>query len=345
MLLCGIVNELNNSIVDTDLVSFFFCQAADARINNASAVLRGLIYLLVDQQPSLISHLRKKYDTKGKQIFEDVNNWWALSEIFTNILEDPSLLKTYLIIDVLDECIEDLEKLLDLIVEKSPAHSGIKWIVSSCNWLTISEHLDAATSKIHLHLELNEKSISAAVGLYIQHQVDRLAKQKKYNNKIRDVVLRHLSSNATNTFLWVSLVCQELAKIPRSYTRLPKLMAFPPGLNFLYERMMEQICNSKSADLCKRILAVILVVYRPITLDELMTIVAVPKGVSDPHESLADIIGLCGSQCSELRTMSVWTLATDHFGPCSCPVQTFSKMPRPRPDGQLAMSQRRPFLI
>jgi len=50
-------------------------------------------------------------------------------------------------------------------------------------------------------------------------------------------------------------------------------------------------------------------------------------------------------QCSELRTMSVQTLATDHFGPCSCPVQTFSKMPRLHPDGPLAMLQRRPFLI
>jgi len=305
MLLCGIVNELKNSIGDTDLVPFFFCQAADARINNASAVLHGLIYLLVDQQPLLISHLRKKYDTNGKQIFEDVNNWWALSEIFTNILEDPSLLNTYLIIDVFDECIEDLEKLLDLIVEKSTAYSGIKWIVSSRNWPTIGEHLDTATSKICLRLELNEMSISAAVGLYIQHKVDRLAKQKKYDNKIRDVVLHHLSSNATGTFLWVALVCQELAKIERSYTPLPTLKEFPPGLDSLYTRMMEQICNSKSADLCSRILAVMSIVYKPITLDELTSIVDMPEGVSDTQESLVDIIGFCGSFLT-LRRLTVY---------------------------------------
>ncbi|KAK3933684.1 hypothetical protein QBC46DRAFT_359521 [Diplogelasinospora grovesii] len=37
MLLCGIIDELDKSIGSTDLLSFFFCQAADSRINNAAA--------------------------------------------------------------------------------------------------------------------------------------------------------------------------------------------------------------------------------------------------------------------------------------------------------------------
>jgi hypothetical protein len=49
MLLCGIINELEKSMVETALLSYFFCQATDSRINNATAVLRGLIYVLVDQ--------------------------------------------------------------------------------------------------------------------------------------------------------------------------------------------------------------------------------------------------------------------------------------------------------
>jgi hypothetical protein len=42
MLLCGIVNELKKSMAKTDLLSYFFCQATDSRINNATAILRGL---------------------------------------------------------------------------------------------------------------------------------------------------------------------------------------------------------------------------------------------------------------------------------------------------------------
>jgi hypothetical protein len=72
------------------------------------------------------------------------------------------------------------------------------------------------------------------------------------------------------------------------------LSVFPPGLDTLYKRMMDQVCNSKNTKLCKSILAVVSVVYRPITLDELASFIDMPDSVSD-DESLTEIIGLCGS--------------------------------------------------
>jgi FMN phosphatase YigB (HAD superfamily) len=146
------------------------------------------VYLLIDQQPSLISHIRKKYDHAGKILFEDANAWVALSKIFTNILQDPSLNNTYLIIDALDECITDLPKLLDFIVQKSSV-SYIKWIVSSRNWPDIEERLKRAGHKVRLCLKLNAESISTAVSIYIQHKTLQLAKLKKYDDKTRVAVL------------------------------------------------------------------------------------------------------------------------------------------------------------
>ncbi len=70
MLLCGIINTLGPStrLIDPaagTLLSYFFCQATDSRINSSCAVLRGLIYMLVQQQRTLISHIRKRYDQVG----------------------------------------------------------------------------------------------------------------------------------------------------------------------------------------------------------------------------------------------------------------------------------------
>ncbi|KAJ6439024.1 Vegetative incompatibility protein HET-E-1 [Purpureocillium lavendulum] len=129
MLLGGIIDELKEQTAS--LVSYFFCQGADSRINNATAVLRGLIYLVLDQQPSLTTHLQKRYDQAGRRIFEDANAWWALSDIFTSILEDPTLKSTFLIIDALDECVKDLTHILKFIVDKSSQCPHVKWIVSS----------------------------------------------------------------------------------------------------------------------------------------------------------------------------------------------------------------------
>jgi hypothetical protein len=294
MLLCGIANELEKSMAKTDLLSYFFCQATDSRISNATAVLRGLVFLLVNQQPSLISHIRKKHDKAGKTLFEDANAWYALSEIFTNILQDSSLNSSYLIIDALDECVKDLPKLLEFIVQKSSISPRVKWIVSSRSWPDIEELLERAGHKLRLSLELNAESVSTAVSIYIQHKVLQLAQRKKYDEKTRDAVLDHLLSNANHTFLWVALVCQNLEKIPR-WNTLAKLNTFPPGLDSLYERMMEQICNSGNADLCKRVLASIAIVYRPITLKELTSLVEMLEDMFDDLESLREIIGLCGS--------------------------------------------------
>jgi hypothetical protein len=288
---------LKKSTIETDILSFFFCQGTDSRINNAMAVLRGLVYLLVDQRPSLIPYLRKKFDHAGKALFEDANAWVALSEIFTTILQDPSLKSTYLIIDALDECQRDLPQLLDFIVQKSSALPHVKWIVSSSNWPNIKERLETAGQKVRLCLELNAESVSTAVSIFIRHKVLRLAELKKYDNKTENAVRDHLSSNANDTFLWVALVCQNLEKISRRKT-VVMLNVFPPGLDSLYKRMMDQICNMEDADdvnLCKQILSVVTTVYRPVTLNELISLVELLQDTSEDLELLEEIIGLCGS--------------------------------------------------
>ena len=297
MLLCGIVDEFNKSMAKTNLLSYFFCQATDSRINSATAVLRGLLFLLIKQQPSLVLHIQKNHDYAGKALFEDANAWVTLSETFTHILQDPSLNNTYLIIDALDECIVDLPKLLVFIVQKSCVSPRVKWIVSSRNRPNIEEHLKRIGHKVMLSLELNSESISTAVSCFIQHRVRQLAEGKNYDDKTRDTVLNYLSLHANGTFLWVALVCQNLENTPRRKT-LAKLNMFPPGLSSLYERMMQQICDLEDiddTDICKRVLALIAIVYRPITLEELTSLVGMHEEIFDNIESLKEIIGLCGS--------------------------------------------------
>ncbi|KAL2199498.1 NACHT domain-containing protein [Corynascus similis CBS 632.67] len=293
MLLCGIIDEFM-AVSDSSLLSFFFCQAADADVNNATAVLGGLIYLLVDQQPSLLSHVQKKYDATGNPLFRGINTWVALSEVFTDILEDPNLPATCLIIDALDECIEGLDLLLGLIVQSSSKYSNVKWIVSSRNWPIIEKKLDAATWKVELSLELNEESVSTAVAAYVRSKVDWLTEQNGYNNDIRDAIECYLSANAQGTFLWVALVCQELADI-FWWEAEELLRTFPPGLDALYRRMMDQIHKSRHAKLCQRILATVVVGYRPITLEELPTLVDSPSRASGNGKALAEISSLARS--------------------------------------------------
>ncbi|KAJ5889647.1 hypothetical protein N7504_010457 [Penicillium tannophilum] len=258
MLLCGVIEELTRLYGDNTNILFFFCQATDTRINSATSVLRGLIYLLVKNHPSLLHHVRARYDYAGKTLFEDVNAWYALSTIFRDILNDPTLQMTYLVIDALDECTNGLRFLLDLIVQESSVNPQIKWVVSSRNWLEIAERLNIATQLAPISLELNEVSVSGAVNHFIHHKVQELSKTKRY--------------------------------LP-----MGGLKSFPPGLDALYGRMIDRVRESEDAELCKDILAIISTVFRPITLHELTSFIKLPDDDYDDLVSLEEIIAICGS--------------------------------------------------
>jgi len=100
--------------------------------------------------------------------------------------------------------------------------------------------------------------------------------------------------HADGTFLWIALVCQNLEKIPRRKA-VAKLSTFPPGLDSLYERMIAQIYSSDDAELYKQILASIAIVYRPITLKELTSLVVMLNNMADDLISVQEEIGFCGS--------------------------------------------------
>ncbi|KAG5804903.1 hypothetical protein H9Q74_005329 [Fusarium xylarioides] len=254
MLVCGLIDELEEG--SNCLLSYFFCQATQAQLSNAANVLRGLIYLLIIQQPSLISYLRSKHDVTGEKLFQGINVWVSLVEILTDMLKDPTLKDAVLVVDALDECITDRPQLLDFIIQSSSLPSSrVKWIISSRNWPDIEDKLDSAKQKVTLPLELNKDSISKAVNMYIGYKVDRLACHKKYDKKTKDAVENYLTSNADGMFLWVALVCQELAdpKVRKRHT-LNTLKSFPPGLDSLYDRMIGHIGDSKDAGLCKEVL-------------------------------------------------------------------------------------------
>ncbi|WDK15585.1 WD domain-containing protein [Colletotrichum graminicola] len=207
---------------------------------------------------------------------------------------EPSLQKTYLVIDALDECERNRNQLLYLIVQASSS-SRARLVVSSRNWPDIADALADATRKIRLCLELNEESISVAVGNYTRYKVDQLVRSKKYDCETRDAVQQHLTSNANDTFLWVALVCQELAdpKVRRWHTR-GKLLSFPPGLDALYKRMMDRVFNSDDVDICREVLRLVSVTHRPLRLVELASLADSLEDYAEDAVSLEEIVATCG---------------------------------------------------
>jgi hypothetical protein len=298
MLLCGIIDELKKTAAaDCSLLSYFFCQATDSRINNAIAVLHGLIYLLIDQQPALLVHVRKNYEHANKSLFTDANAWHALSSIFTNVLQDPALKTTYLVIDALDECDVGLPKLLDFVVQTSSLSTRVKWLLSSRNRHDIEQKLRLDDLRVRLSLELNENAehLSHAVDVYINDKLSRLESLRD-NELLRDQVRNILRAKAKGTFLWVALVVQELEKA-ESWDVLQVVEEVPTGLGELYHRMMDQIQGlpRRNSEFCWLLLSTASVAYRPLHLAEIAVLSGLPTQISGTARYVRKIVALCGS--------------------------------------------------
>ncbi|KAG9200689.1 hypothetical protein G6514_006708 [Epicoccum nigrum] len=292
MLICSIIDDLQSRKEAADILAYFFCQATDTRINNSTAVLRGLLCSIFEQQPSLTSHLRTRYSRAGGKMFEDSNAWIVLTGVFSKIINDPLLPTTYMLIDALDECDANLKELLRFISLASHATSRVRWVLSSRNWPLIQDGLADTNRKLRLSLELNGESIAAAVRSFIHCKVSQLAAKHGYDAKTQRTIVEYVSVNAEDTFLWVALLFNTLKDVPKRHV-LQRLKAMPAGLDALYERMLHQISTGDDVQLCMQILAIIGKVHRPITVHELSTLLTTDLDLS--VDELAEVVGLCGA--------------------------------------------------
>jgi Cdc6-like AAA superfamily ATPase len=279
------------------LVSYFFCQSTDSRLNSAASILKGLIYLLVAQEKAMLRHVRKRYDDSGSRVFEGPNAVYTLRLILRDILNDAALPRTYLLIDALDECGEGLQQLLDTITDESFAtKSKVRWLVASRNRPDIAERLRPDHARMKISLELNPEHVTRAVNAFIDSKVHELAIRKQFDPALREEVKRTLSQKSEATFLWVALACKRLEKEPASEAQ-SVLEELPAGLDSLYGRMMNQILREPNTHVehCKQILRSAAVAYRPLRLQELVATTKLPEKILDNVQYLGDLVERCGS--------------------------------------------------
>ncbi|KAF9880879.1 hypothetical protein CkaCkLH20_01921 [Colletotrichum karsti] len=303
MLLCGIINSIQHRLPQTDTLSYFFCQADQPNSNTFTAVLRGIVYDLARKRPDLIKHVREVYDVKGTKLFTDNGSWADLSKILTQMVSSLDQGTTYLLIDALDECQEDRDRLMKFIINKASEQPNLRWIVTSRNWSSIGSFFEKKETVRSLSLENNADLISLAVRGYISYQVNSLAHEKGYDDGFRAQVETQLLSKAEETYLWVALVCKALRDTEGDpFWAEEVLNEFPAGLDDLYSKMMNQVTQGKQADLCRQVLSCLALVHRPITFLEMVACIDLTpalrsKALSEERLAsiLKPIVNLCGS--------------------------------------------------
>ncbi|KAK4233014.1 hypothetical protein C8A03DRAFT_39311, partial [Achaetomium macrosporum] len=294
MLLLGIIRELSSQSAKlAPSVSHFFCQGTDAALNSSTAILRSLLWLLLIQQPHLISHLRLKHKNTGPALFRGDTAFIALSNVFKSMLKDPGFSAVYFVIDALDECEQGLADLIQLISTSLTLSEKVKWLVSSRPTVELKT-LDTANSLV----ELDAQKLEAPVNAYIAHKLSILETREGYDGRVLADVAEEVRQRAKNTFLWVALAFRVLDKVDRDLNPVHGMYApgiirkMPSGLAELYDHMMIRIEEGIERDpqYCKAVLAAATLALRPLTLSELAVLAGLP-----PAMPPRTIVKKCGS--------------------------------------------------
>ncbi|KAK4031659.1 hypothetical protein C8A01DRAFT_41893, partial [Parachaetomium inaequale] len=295
MLMIGLIRQLSHQPVAlSPALSFFFCQGTDTALNNATAVLRSLIWLLLLQQPCLISHILQKYKESGADLFRDQNAFYALSEAFRNMLKDPQLLPVYLAVDALDECAQGRSDLINLISTSLSLSQKVRWLLSSrpdVDLLAELKDLDTNSSGASKSLvELDTQRLAAPVNAYINHKLTILERRKGYNGSVLAEVSHEVRARAENTFLWVALAFKVLETVHGRYA-VKRTREMPPGLSELYDHMMARIEEGQVVEPqdCKAVLVATFLAFRPLSISELSVLSDLPLDIAETA------VEMCGS--------------------------------------------------
>lgn len=173
------------------------------------------------------------------------------------------------IVDALDECKDNCEPLLKLIVNTS-AH--VKWLLSSRNVKDIERVLRKIESNRRLSLELkaNAENISKSVDAYINNSIQDIEALED-DNELQIQTTKTLKEKSNGTFLWVTLVIEQLRNTDRRNVE-DVLKEIPAGLENLYTLIIERVnskLEQKDQEACRVLLSIITTAERPLHLEEL----------------------------------------------------------------------------
>ncbi|KAL6815079.1 hypothetical protein J3E69DRAFT_105968 [Trichoderma sp. SZMC 28015] len=291
MLICGIINEFEKDAAISSNLSYFFCQAPDPTYNTATAVLGGLLIPLLRRHQVLLSEIQNKYEDR----IEGPNACVALCEIFETVIQHPQFAKSVFIIDAIDECIVDCNALLRFIVQTN----GVKWLISSRNEKYIEQALRSIQSPQILSLEHNSQYTSNAIEIYINSRIQDIPALEG-DEELRMKALNILKSKAMDTYLWVSLVVEQLNNTDHMGVE-DALEEMPRGLESLYRMIMNQAkdrLNPKRIEACRILLSIVTTAERPLHLKELSTFMSFQWDGFNPNFDIQDmesIVKDCGS--------------------------------------------------
>ena len=256
-------------------LAYYFCDDKDEKRRTATAILRGLLLQLLRQRPVLFKHIQPRFDMSRDTLFTNFHSLWR---VFVSAVQDPETDDVYCLVDALDECekesrqlfLTSLASLTNVFGLRQDKKASVKFIITSRRENDIEEELLSADNPYVQDLHIDSGNVNHDLYKFINVRVNQLAAKRKFRSKkTAEELERAVAQKAGGTFLYVSLVLNELRRTPESQIQR-KLQEWPSELNGIYDKILSQI-EDGCEDMVKSVLRWIVVARRPLAIREIAT--------------------------------------------------------------------------
>ncbi|MBE3050216.1 NACHT domain-containing protein [Candidatus Bathyarchaeota archaeon] len=215
--------------------AFYLCNYRNENRRTASVIVRSLLVQLLQKQPNLFEAVESVYQNHNGSI---VNNLSALLAALGGLL-CRSTQRIYILIDALDECEESSRHHFLAFIRNLGSNLKVSIIITSRPVMGV----EYAVRGIWDVIRIDSAKVNADLSNFINMRVNDLQATRDWPPKLIDDIRKALLRQAGGTFLWASLVLEDMAKASTAKGAREKLAGLPKDLSDIYKRILGSISN------------------------------------------------------------------------------------------------------
>jgi ankyrin repeat protein len=265
---------------------YYFCSSERP---DATTVLRGLIWQLIDTHQELTSHVLPFMEAPDRRS-ATLSSSETLWNLFRSLVSKVESGRVHVLIDGLDECNDRSGRWLAAKLAKF----GRETPRVNMSVLVLSRQISVLASSSTIRLDPDHNFfVSADVETYIRARVDELSQQLDIHEELRERMVYKLLAKSEGTFLWVGFVMEELFTKDTVSEVMVALEDVPAGLPAFYARMLQGI-KATHREGSLRLLTWVTVAFRRPTIETLVDVLRcpTPEGISE-RQATVDYVRHC----------------------------------------------------
>ena len=332
MLSSYLIDQMQQSSSRETKIFYFFCNDSDTDRKTPLAVIRSLLYQLL-QSPitnyeSLLDDLESAKDKSGQSRAGNYASLWRVFSTYAGVVAGLRI-----VVDALDEC-ENPSLLIRNLVELSRKYN-IKVLVTSRKERHLVEELDSLPS-----FEITAQDVGDDIKAFIREKVARSPRLSSI--LVREKVISKLSEGHEGMFLWADLMLKELKSCYSVALVQETLNDLPKGLNIIYQRILRRLettLNRASFDLCQKILMWVVSAFRPLSIQEIREALSTHCQLKSGNILANDEVLLYPDKDIELVCGSLVTIQNGIIQLVHLSTKEFLQLPRSLERADMAPSQ------